>query len=98
TSITPLSLHDALPIFPQLDRVLTRVAQHGGGADRRLHDQLRGQGARQAEQDAGVDHRLDEVEEVRRPGTGQRGYRVQLRFRYPRSEEHTSELQSRFDI
>ncbi len=56
----------------QLHRVLAGLAQHDGGADRGLHDEVVGDLARQAEQDAGVGHRFDQEEEVGRSRPGQR--------------------------
>lgn len=54
------------------------VAEHHGGADGGLDDQLVGLGAGQAEQDAGVGHGLDEEVEVRGARSGQGGRRVLL--------------------
>ena len=59
------------------------VAQHGGRTDRGLHDQLGRQRPGQPQQDAGVDHRLDQEEEVGRARSGQRGDGVQLRLGHP---------------
>src|SRR5215213_5896256 len=47
----------------ELHGVLTGVPHHDGRAEGGLHDEVHRQGPRQAEQDAGVDHGLDEVEE-----------------------------------
>ena len=54
-----------------------------GRADRGLHDQVVGDLPGQAEQDAGVDHRLDQEVEVRRAGAGERGHRVLLGLGHP---------------
>jgi len=51
-------------------RMLAGVAQHGGGADGGLNDQLGGHRPGQTQQDAGVDHRLHQVEEVGGARTG----------------------------
>ncbi len=51
--------------------MLAAVPQHDGGADRRLDDQVVRLVARQAEQDAGVRHGLDQEVEVGRPRTRQ---------------------------
>ena len=63
--------------------MLAAVGEHLGRADRRLDDQLVGHVARQAEQDAGVDHGLDQEEEVGRAGAGQRRDGVLLRLGHP---------------
>jgi hypothetical protein len=63
--------------------VLTGLAQHRRGAQCRLGDEVGGDGAWQAEQDPGVDHRLDEEEEVGRSAAGQGGDRVLLRLGHP---------------
>ena len=66
-------------------RIITAAPERG------LHDEVGGQRARQAEQDAGVDHRLDEVEEVRRPAARQRRDGVLLRLRHPPHLAHGRE-------
>ena len=63
-------------------RVLTGLAQHGGRAEHRLHDQLGGDVARQAEVHPGLDHRLDDEEEVRRTGPGDGGDGVLVALRH----------------
>src|SRR5690606_14787008 len=50
--------------FAQDDRVFAGVAEHDGGAHDRLGDHVERRRPRHAEQDPGVDHRLDQVEEV----------------------------------
>ena len=50
--------------------------------ERGLHEQVGRDRPRQPEQDAGVGHRLDQEEEVRRAAAGQRGHRVLLRLRH----------------
>ena len=67
----------------QLHRVLPRVPHHHRGAQRRLHHQVGGQRPRQAEQDARVDHGLDQVEEVGRPAARQRRDGVLLALGHP---------------
>src|SRR5205823_13925716 len=82
TDIYTLSLHDALPIYP--------IAQPGIEApelaERRLHrDHRRVRGGRLR------------LHDVTAPGEGQqrsRNAEGQLHEAFPRSEEHTSELQS----
>lgn len=54
------------------------VAEHDGGADGGLHDEVVGLGAGQAEQDAGVGHRLDQEVEVGGAGAGEGGGGVLL--------------------
>src|SRR5699024_12259074 len=80
-----LSLHDALPICPA-DHVrgTARAARHAG---------------------AGLDGPADPLDRLHRPRRHRHGRSGRpadrlgrLRLRDPRSEEHTSELQSRFDI
>jgi hypothetical protein len=58
--------------LPQRDRCSPESRSIVAATDRGLHDQLGGDRARQAEQDAGVDHRLDQEEEVRRAAARQR--------------------------
>lgn len=65
-------------VFAELDGVFAAVAEHRGGADRGLDDQLVGLVAGQAEQDSRVGHGLDQVEEVRRARAGQGGAGVLL--------------------
>ena len=63
-------------VLAQHRRVLAGLLEHLGRADEGLDHQLVGRRPRQAEQDAGLDHRLDDVEDVRRPGAADRGDRV----------------------
>ena len=70
-------------LLAQHGRVLTGLAQQLGRADHGLHDQLGRGGARQPEVHAGLDHRLDDEEQVRRPGAADRGDRVLLVLRHP---------------
>ncbi|MBW8701721.1 hypothetical protein MBT84_19130 [Streptomyces sp. MBT84] len=58
--------------------MLAAVAEHHRRADRGLDDQFVGLVAGQPEQDAGVRHGLDQIEEVRRTRAGQRGAGVLL--------------------
>src|SRR5206468_6482135 len=75
TTISTLSLHDALPIYPGPANLATLVLEHNQQIRRHRHpfpgDEERQRGAR--------DH-----------GEGEAGHE--------RSEEHTSELQSRSDL
>ena len=71
----------------KLDRVLARVAQHLRGAEHRLDDQLGRHVAREPEQDAGLDHRLGEQEEVRGTAAARRRDGVEVRLLQP---EHPS--------
>ena len=57
------------------------VAELLRGAEHRLDDELRRDLAREAEQDAGLDHRLGEEREVGGPGAGDRRDRVHRRAR-----------------
>src|SRR5699024_11554161 len=87
-----LSLHDALPIF--VDRVhLTQQAASPGRAELLGGGHERTNILRQTtttESETSVEEGLADAT-VRPQGGGQRGD-------VPRSEEHTSELQSRFDL
>lgn len=69
----------------ELDRVFAAVPEHDRRADGGLDDQVVGLGAGQAEQDAGVGHRLDEEVEVRGARAGERGGRVLLGLGDPES-------------
>src|SRR5690606_41223624 len=83
-----LSLHDALPIF----RGDVECDDHAGGGDGELHVRL---GDRA---DRGVDHLdLDLVDGELFEGLHQR-IDGALHVRLQRSEEHTSELQSRENL
>src|SRR5207247_10474057 len=91
TSLYPLSLHDALPIFARHHR----VREHVGGAPEPAA--VRGRRARKARR--GIerlevvhleDDALDLLGLQVMPGGHLAGQ--------PRSEEHTSELQSRVDL
>src|SRR5207249_9931773 len=86
--LTPLSLHDALPISLALEPL-------GDGAE--LAGELRL--VRRAGARAGQDQRAHALRvrerEVERDAAA---HREAAEERPPRSEEHTSELQSRFDL
>ena len=67
----------------QHGRVLTGLAQQLGRADDGLDDQLGGRAARQPQVHAGLDHRLDDEEQVRRTGPADRGDGVLLLLGHP---------------
>ena len=67
----------------QHGRVLAGLAQHLRRADHRLGDQLGGRRARQPEVHAGLDHRLDDKEQVRRPRARDRRDGVLLLLGHP---------------
>src|SRR4051794_11422481 len=64
----------------KLDGVLAGVAQHLGRPEHRLDDQLGRDVARQPEQDARLDHRLGQQEEVRWPAAARRRHGVEMRL------------------
>src|SRR3712207_7513356 len=80
TEIYTLSLHDALPICP------VAPSRAGARAAQRVHPARRGDRADRAARSPGDGGRVP-------PGAGVA--RDAARWRAPRSEEHTSELQSR---
>src|SRR5206468_7711786 len=87
TETSTLSLHDALPIF-----------RGSGGARResvRLRPPRRGAGRRRSVLEDRIDSERDEVVAVH--ALDRLDSEGQLRTR-PRSEEHTSELQSRSEL
>ncbi len=65
-------------VLAEFDGVFAAVAEHHGGADGGLDDQVVGLVPGQAEEDASVGHRLDEEEEVGRAGAGEGGGGVLL--------------------
>nr|WP_255345737.1 hypothetical protein [Streptomyces chartreusis] len=65
-------------VLAELDGVFTAVAEHRRGADRGLDDQVVRLVPGQSEEDAGVRHGFDQVEEVRRAGAGEGGAGVLL--------------------
>ena len=73
--VVPPGLDDLLA---QHRRVLAGLLEHRRGAVQRLHDQLGGGRAGQAQQDARLDHRLDDVEDVGRAGAADGGDRVEV--------------------
>src|SRR5437773_1372437 len=66
----------------QLDRVHALVAELFRRPEHGLHDERRRDLSRQAEQDAGLDHRLSEQGEIRRARAGDGGHRVHRVLRY----------------
>ena len=60
----------------QHGRMLAGLPEQLGRAEHRLHHQLGGDVAGQAEMHAGLDHGLDDEEQVRGPGAGDRGHGV----------------------
>src|SRR5699024_12277040 len=94
SSLAPLSLHDALPIFADVELRSVRGEQPertvvgGDPLERGGHGAVVLLLVRVGEQDQGIGIGLDEglLTGTRRSTTA------------PRSEEHTSELQSRFDL
>src|SRR5207249_12339786 len=87
TELNTLSLHDALPIFPQGDRH-DQLDVHAAEALAE-GDLPRGLAGRRRHGPEGASLQQAEEEPGRRPG------RLTTKGR---SEEHTSELQSRFDL
>src|SRR5207247_9556938 len=90
-SLSPLSLHDALPIYPLalLEREAARVER----------DPLARDGDRLRVPRSAV-RELDQPRLVRAPGADAQDAAepALLEVRLRRSEEHTSELQSRVDV
>ena len=70
-----------LDLLAQHRRVLAGLLEHRRGPEEGLDDELGGRGPGQPEDDAGLDHRLDDVEDVRRPAAGDRGDRVLVLLR-----------------
>ena len=62
--------------------MLTGLPQQLGRAEHGLHHQLGGGVPGQAEVDAGLDHRLDDEEQVRGARAGDRGHRVLVALRH----------------
>src|SRR5207249_9670299 len=93
TKTYALSLHDALPIS-------RRASADGARADRRADGDTRGVAASPAVADAGRPGQRGGPEPaVGLAATGHHGRRRESRPAATlRSEEHTSELQSRFDL
>ena len=63
-------------------RVLAGLPEHLGRAEHGLHHQLGGDVPGQPEVDAGLDHRLDDEEQVRRTGAGDRRHRILVALRH----------------
>ena len=62
--------------------MLPGLPEQLGRAEHGLHHQLGGDVARQSEVHAGLDHRLDDEEQVRRAGPGDRGHRILVALRH----------------
>src|SRR5207249_9125239 len=92
TALSPLSLHDALPIFFDLGR--EGVFLQAGGVNRYRVGAHAGRVAAKSHQAFGVID-IDAIEE--RFATMQKVPSIADSLK-TRSEEHTSELQSRFDL
>src|SRR5699024_11789682 len=82
-ALQPLSLHDALPIFPTLSDhscLIPFLFQKEAKHDRQLS------------------HLYAIIQKKRKGGAAHENGTAHRHSVHPRSEEHTSELQSRFDL
>src|SRR5207249_11807578 len=95
TEYYTLSLHDALPILGHLH--LTDGARERDHDLRLDADALLGHGARRLHDGADL-HAIDLRRRDAEAAAAMAEHRVRLAQRIDRSEEHTSELQSRFDL